>query len=261
MSNRYLSVTVNLEGMSVDRSNHGSDEEKLFAAKAHGRYLQAIGAERLFGLLDELRIKATVFVPGAEAEDNPELVRQIVRCGHEIAALGYAHEDYVGAPGEADLLKRTDGILQDLTGRVVRGWRAPTGILAPATLSALAELGYAYDASNQDDDFPYRLKADGGGAMIELPQQEMLTDKELYERRLPQAKVLKWWREEAFALYREGCYMQLTVTPRADYGSGRTSRIEVLRRFLTEMAEFPDLRIGPCQDALEAIDRGTLFCR
>jgi peptidoglycan/xylan/chitin deacetylase (PgdA/CDA1 family) len=70
----------------------------------------------MFGLFDELRLKSTVFVPGAEATEHPELVRAIAARGHEIAAHGFAHEDYLGKDGETDLLKRTHSVLSDLTG-------------------------------------------------------------------------------------------------------------------------------------------------
>lgn len=257
----HVSLTVNLQGMTVDRRTHGSNEAKLFGGKAHGRYMASIGAARMFGLFQDLRLKSTVFVPGAEAEEHPDLVRAIAARGHEIAAHGYAHEDYVGSVGDTELLKRTHGILTRLTGQAPKGWRAPTGLLEHETLRDLAALGYEWDASNQDDDFPYRLDRDGGTGMIELPQQEMLIDRELYDRRATHQKLLKWWREEFHALHDERAYIALTVTPRADFGSARASRIAALREFLTEIAALPDVRIGTCGMAVAAIRAGELFCR
>jgi hypothetical protein len=257
----HVSLTVNLQGMSVDRALHGTNPAKHFGGKAHGRYMASIGAERLFTLFRDMGLKSTVFVPGWEAEQHPALVRAIAAEGHEIAAHGYAHEDYVAAQGEAELLARTHGILSDLTGSAPQGWRAPTGLLEHDTLRQLAGLGYVYDASNQDDDIPYRLDADGGTGMIELPQTEMLIDAELYSRRATHQKLMKWWREEALAAYAERCYLQITVTPRADFGSARASRIAVLRDFLTEIMALPDLRLGSCSDALAAIRDGHLACR
>lgn len=257
----HVSLTVNLQGMTVDRRTHGTNEAKHFGGKAHGRYMASIGAARMFGLFQDLGLKSTVFVPGQEAEEHPELVRAIAARGHEIAAHGYAHEDYTGAEGEAALLSRTHQILTDLTGVAPKGFRAPTGLLEHQTLRDLSALGYAYDASCQDDDFPYRLDGDGGAGMIELPQQEMLIDKELYDRRATHQKFLKWWREEFMALYEERAYIALTLTPRADFGSARASRIEALRSFLTEIQALPDVRIGTCAEALTSVAKGELFCR
>jgi hypothetical protein len=257
----FVSLTVNLQGMTVDRRNHGNNASKHFGGKAHGRYMASIGAERIFSLFDELGLKSTVFVPGAEAEEHPDLVKALAGRGHEIAAHGYAHEDYTAAAGDRDLIRKTHAVLTELTGIAPAGWRAPTGVLEHETLTVLSDLGYAYDASNQDDDFPYHLDRDGGRGMIELPQQEMLIDKELYERRATHQKLMKWWRQEFKGLYDERCYVQLTVTPRADYGSARASRIAELRSFLREIAALENVEIGTCGDALAAIRSGRLFCR
>ena len=257
----FVTFTVNLQGMSVDRALHGDNPAKHFGGKAHGRYMASIGAERMYGFFRSEGLKTTTFVPGWEAEQHPELVRAIAAEGHEIAAHGYAHEDYTNAAGEADLLAKTHGILTDLTGAAPRGWRAPTGLLEHETLAALAGLGYSYDASNQDDDFPYRLEADGAPGMIELPQTEILIDAELYSRRATHSKLMKWWREEFMAAYEERIYVQFTLTPRADFGSARASRLAVLKDFLDEIRALPDVRIVTCAEALGCIEDGTLFCR
>ena len=55
------------------------------------------------------------------------------------------------------------------TGSAPLGWRAPQGLLSPATLKLLCELGYRYDASFQDDDYPYVMDCGAGSAIVELP--------------------------------------------------------------------------------------------
>ena len=52
--------------------------------------LQA-NTERALELLDECNAKATFFVMGWVAERRPEIVREVVRRGHEIASQGYCH--------------------------------------------------------------------------------------------------------------------------------------------------------------------------
>ncbi len=60
------------------------------------------------GLLDVLRrhhVKATFFVIGARAADKPDLIRRIVRDGHELGSNGYSQKGDVGAmaPWRGDL--------------------------------------------------------------------------------------------------------------------------------------------------------------
>jgi peptidoglycan/xylan/chitin deacetylase (PgdA/CDA1 family) len=87
---RPVAVTVNLQGKTVELQQLG--EDALFGRASYGKYAYAVGCERLFGLLDRHCIKATVFVPGAEAEANPDYVAALARRGHEIAAHGWAME-------------------------------------------------------------------------------------------------------------------------------------------------------------------------
>jgi hypothetical protein len=159
-----VSVTVNFHGMTVERRQ--VSDELQFGRYSYGRYTASIGCARLFAALERHGLRATVFVPGAEAEEHPHLVAALARNGHEIAAHGYAMEEYGGDPQERALLERTHAILERIAGRAPSGWRAPHGRLASRTLGHLAALGYLYDASFQDDDVPYRLDDGGGTGMI-----------------------------------------------------------------------------------------------
>src|SRR5512134_2989494 len=47
--------------------------------------------ERILALLDEYGVKATFFVLGSVAEQEPSLVPRLVAAGHEIASHGYSH--------------------------------------------------------------------------------------------------------------------------------------------------------------------------
>ena len=134
---------------------------------------------------------------------------------------------------ERALLGRTHATLQRIVGSAPRGFRAPHGRLSERTLGHLAELGYRYDASFQDDDRPYALDADGGTGMIEVPQSEILIDATLYAQRQTHDRVMKTWREEIEAMHREHCLISLTLHPRSDYGSARASRIAALDGLLS----------------------------
>ena len=108
--------------------------------------------ERLLGIFDDVRIKATFFVLGWVAERFPELVRRIAEGGHEIASHGYGHRlIYDQTPAAfRDDVRRAKDLLEAAGGRSVFGYRAPSYSVTPRTLWALdvlLEEGYAYDAS------------------------------------------------------------------------------------------------------------------
>ena len=112
---RPVAMTVNLQGKTVELQQLG--EDALFGRASYGKYAYAVGCERLFGLLDRHGIKSTVFVPGAEAEANPDYVAALARRGHEIAAHGWAMEA-MDAPDidERALIDRTHATLTRIVG-------------------------------------------------------------------------------------------------------------------------------------------------
>jgi polysaccharide deacetylase family protein (PEP-CTERM system associated) len=107
---------------------------------------------KLLDVLTERGVTATFFVLGWVAERHRGLVRRIAKEGHEIASHGYAHE-IVNAQTTNQFredIKKTQEILEYLTGQAVSGYRAPGCSLTPETYWALpiiAEEGYKYDSS------------------------------------------------------------------------------------------------------------------
>lgn len=108
--------------------------------------------DALLALFAESGAKATCFVVGWIAERHPGLVRRIASAGHEVASHSYWHE-VVSRHSRASLaedLASSRKILEDLSGRAVRGFRAPGGSITHATawaLDVVAEAGFRYDAS------------------------------------------------------------------------------------------------------------------
>jgi peptidoglycan-N-acetylglucosamine deacetylase len=246
-----VAVTVNLQGKTVEARH--LTEEALFGRASYGKYAYAVGCERLFGLFDRLGIKTTVFVPGAEADANPAYIAALAARGHEVAAHGWAMEEMdAECIDERALLERTHAVLTRIVGREPRGFRAPHGRLTQHTLRHLADLGYLYDASFQDDDHPYRLDADGGRGMIEVPHAEILVDGTLYAQRQTHDRVMKTWWEEIEAMHREHCLISMTLHPRSDYGSGRASRIAALDNLFSLLRNLAGIAFLTCEQIAEA---------
>ncbi len=107
---------------------------------------------RALDLLDQSGTRATFFVLGWVADQFPELVREVVERGHEVASKGYYHrgigqmtpeefrEDLARAREALELATRT----RVLGYRVAHEWFTPGDLWA---LEVLAREGYAYDSS------------------------------------------------------------------------------------------------------------------
>lgn len=108
--------------------------------------------DRLLELFAAAGCRATLFVLGHVAELHPEMIRRCAAAGHEIASHGYWHDRLHQMTPDAmwQDAGRTKKLLEDLTGRAVLGYRAPTWSITPQTswaIDVLAELGYIYDSS------------------------------------------------------------------------------------------------------------------
>jgi polysaccharide deacetylase family protein (PEP-CTERM system associated) len=108
--------------------------------------------EKVLAILAEYDVRATFFVLGWVARRFPELVKNIVRHGHEIASHGYGHRR-VTTQSRAEFrsdIRQSKALLEDLTGRSVLGYRAPSYSIGLKSLWAydeLLEAGYLYDSS------------------------------------------------------------------------------------------------------------------
>ena len=149
--------------------------------------------QRILELLAQKQIKATFFTLGWVAERYPQLVRDIVAGGHELASHGYGHErasDLSQAAFTQDVT-RAKKLLEDLAGAPVLGYRAPSFSIGTGNLWAfdvLARAGYQYSSSVypiQHDHygmpdsprFAYRLAS----GLLEIP----ITTLRLGNRNLP----------------------------------------------------------------------------
>lgn len=107
---------------------------------------------RVLDLLAEYELAGTFFVLGWVAKRHPALVRAIAAAGHEIACHGFAHQRIRFQTPETFRrdVSTAKALLEDITGRQVRGYRAPSYSITPTTawaLDILIEEGFAYDSS------------------------------------------------------------------------------------------------------------------
>jgi polysaccharide deacetylase family protein (PEP-CTERM system associated) len=118
------------------------------------RYPLRVGenTRRILDILDEKGTTATFFILGWVAEREPSLVREIHGRGHEVACHGYGHQRVPNQTRHEfrDDIRKSKGILEDLIGKPVVGYRAPSYSISLNTLWAfdeLVETGYLYDSS------------------------------------------------------------------------------------------------------------------
>ncbi len=152
----------------------------------------AQNTRRLLRILGEADVRTTMFVLGKFADRFPEVVKEIQAEGHEVACHGYGHlEVFRQSPDEFfDDIRRSKDLLEQITGKPVKGYRAPDFSIVRETLWALdvlAAAGFEYDSSI----VPARLPRYGIAGWPVLPVRVQLNSgSTILEAPLPTFRVL-----------------------------------------------------------------------
>jgi polysaccharide deacetylase family protein (PEP-CTERM system associated) len=151
--------------------------------------------DQILAMFAEADVAATFFTLGWVAERYPGVVRQIVDGGHEIASHGYEHvKVHTQSPAAfREDVRRTKGILEDIGGHSVKGYRAASFSIDQRSLWAfdvLAEEGYRYSSSvypikhdhyGMPEASRFKFRPSAGYELVEVP----ITTLNLFNRNWP----------------------------------------------------------------------------
>jgi peptidoglycan/xylan/chitin deacetylase (PgdA/CDA1 family) len=209
-------------------------------------------------LLRDTGISATFFIPGLVAENHPSLVPEIAAAGHEIASHCFTHMPLsaLDPQVEWDDLKRTKELLEAQLGKPVVGFGAPVCDVSERTIDFLIELGFAYDRSFLDSDWPYLFKS-AKRPLVELPMSWVLDDFTFFGHNLMPA--MGWgiqepkhagaiWLGEMKSFADHGGFGALVLHPEV---VGRRTRMSALRDVLAELSSRN--RFWTCREVAEAV--------
>jgi peptidoglycan-N-acetylglucosamine deacetylase len=157
------------------------------------------GMPTLLDLYEKYQVKSTFFYTGYIAGLYPEVVRMILKHGHEVGCHGMSHKpengfDVMPFEKQKKHLSEAKKILEDIAGEEVISFRAPALRVNQHTTRALIETGFRIDSSiaSQRFDFffsfggleklkflrsprlPYKTSTEhlhekGSGPLIEVP--------------------------------------------------------------------------------------------
>ncbi len=259
-------LTFDVDGMSSWLTTMKSQNP---SAISRGEFT-CVATPRVLALLKRHDIKGTFFVPGHTACAFPDMVRQIVAEGHEVAHHSWVHENPAHFD-EADERRNLERALRALeTGAGVRGplgYRSPAWDFSRSTVKLLVEMGFLYDSSCMGDDFnPYYLRTDDRWSttepyvfgpltdLVELPVTWGLDDFPPFEtlvgvnpgQSAPSAVEEIWYGDFDFALNNcAGGIYTLTMHPEF---IGRGHRIMMLERLIRRFKEHDGVRFSTLRD-------------
>jgi polysaccharide deacetylase family protein (PEP-CTERM system associated) len=166
-------LTVDVEdwymtnGLDIDPSRWHEFEERVVP-----------NTLELLELFEAYGVKATFFILGCVAERYPSLVEQIARKGHEIGSHGGWHRLLTTLTLDQfrEDLRYSKRVLENISGRIVRLYRAPSWSVVPEryeVLRILKEEGFDCDSSMQ----PFRTPISGAFGTPHEPFEPVLGGK------------------------------------------------------------------------------------
>lgn len=140
----HASISIDIDPVDTHLSGYGFEDKDPCDLV----YRKAV--PRLLDLLDELGVRATLFVVARDAAREAPLLREVVARGHEVASHSWSHAVPFRALDDAALTWELEGsraALEQAIGGEVQGFRAPAWDVDERVMAGLARAGYRYDAS------------------------------------------------------------------------------------------------------------------
>lgn len=99
---------------------------------------------KVFKILLDDHVHATIFVSGPWAKQHATLVKEMARAGMEIESHGWAHVNYsgLGAQGVQANIQKTDDVIRSITGVRPSFVRPPNGDFNRQSIAAAHAIGY-----------------------------------------------------------------------------------------------------------------------
>jgi peptidoglycan/xylan/chitin deacetylase (PgdA/CDA1 family) len=140
---RYCILTNDVETTSI--ANHCLSEKA-------GDLVLSEGMPALLNVYSKYDVKSTFFFNGDIIRQHPEIVRMILKDGHEVASHGWTHEpdkafDVLSIKEQIEHLTLSKRLLEEISGKKVVSFRAPALRINSGTAEALFNTGFLVDSS------------------------------------------------------------------------------------------------------------------
>jgi len=154
---------------------HGVIDNTAISWAAYGA---TRGIYRLMESFGRYNVKASVMTSAVLAERTPETVKAVAHNGHEILSHSYAM-DVMPAMMQEDEerknIQRCTDLLQNVSGKTIKGWLSPRATPSAHTPRLLAEAGYVWYGDTLADDLPW-VETHGGKKIVAIPLSTDVND-------------------------------------------------------------------------------------
>jgi peptidoglycan/xylan/chitin deacetylase (PgdA/CDA1 family) len=176
----YVALNVEqfafMTGRGADPTQRGGPQtQRNFAWRDYGL---RVGIWRIFRLLDELRLPATILLNSLVCENFPDIVERIKRRRDDVCAHGRTNAEALGAFWEHDEAAIIAEVTETLTrhfGERPSGWMGPGAAESAVTSDLIKEAGYTHNLGWPVDDQPIWMRT-RAGPILSVPYPMELND-------------------------------------------------------------------------------------
>jgi len=175
-------IALNIEhfafgaGVGMDPTSRGGPQTtRNYAWRDYGN---RIGNWRLFEMLDELKLPATILLNSMVCEHYPDLVEKIRQRGDDVLGHGRTNSELLKQyweDDEARLIREVTDTIAKHIGVRPTGWMGPGALESNATPDLLKEAGYTHLLDWPVDDQPIWMKT-RAGPLLSVPYPFELND-------------------------------------------------------------------------------------
>ena len=213
------------------------------------------GIYRLMESFARYNVKASVMTSAILAERTPATVKAVGDAGHEILSHSYAM-DVMPAMMQEDEerknIKRCTNLLQNVSGKTVKGWLSPRATPSVNTPRLLAEAGYVWYGDTLADDLPW-VQTFGDRKIVAIPLSTDVNDMPSMKYGTPPRAMLDTFEEHLnILLQQERGPAIIDVTTHAHI-FGRPRGAYYHEKIIEAAARSSDVWIGTRLDVANAV--------
>jgi peptidoglycan/xylan/chitin deacetylase (PgdA/CDA1 family) len=160
----------------MDPSNRsGQQTSRNYAWRDYGN---RVGNWRLFEMLDELKLPATILLNSSVCYHYPEIVEKIKARGDDVLGHGRTNAEVLRPMWEADearAIEECTAVIQKYIGVRPTGWMGPAALESGITPDLLKEAGYTHLLDWPVDDQPIWMHT-RAGPLLSVPYPMELND-------------------------------------------------------------------------------------
>jgi peptidoglycan/xylan/chitin deacetylase (PgdA/CDA1 family) len=175
-------IALNIEhfafgaGLGMDPAIRGGPQtSRNYAWRDYGN---RVGNWRLFDILDELKLPATILLNSSVCYHYPDIVAKIKARGDEVCGHGRTNAEILKPFWEQDelrVIQECTEIIEKYIGARPTGWMGPGAVESNVTPDLLKECGYTYLLDWPFDDQPIWMRT-RSGPLLSIPYPLELND-------------------------------------------------------------------------------------